>query len=115
MKICFAICEYNPFHNGHLKHIERIKSEIAPDCLAVIMSGNFTQRGEIAILNKYQRATHAIKAGADIVFELPTVFATAPAEIFAKGGVKLANCFSGNHTLCFGTESGKKQTCGHSF
>ncbi len=110
MKICFAVCEYNPFHNGHLKHIEYIRSKIAPDVLAVILSGNFTQRGEIAVLDKYTRAKHAILAGADVVFELPTVFATGNAEIFAKGAVKLANAFSGNHVLCFGTESGKKQT-----
>ena len=52
MKICFAICEYNPFHNGHLHHINKIKEEIKPDCLAIIMSGNFTQRSEIALLDK---------------------------------------------------------------
>ena len=88
MKICFAICEYNPFHNGHAEHLNYIRKNIAPDCLAIIMSGNFTQRGETAIMDKYTRAAHAIKAGADIVFELPTAFAVAPAEIFAKGGVK---------------------------
>lgn len=74
------------------------------------MSGNFTQRGEIAILDKYTRASHAIKAGADVVFELPTIFATGNAEIFAKGAVGLANLFSGEHVLCFGTESGSKDT-----
>ncbi len=110
MKICFAVCEYNPFHNGHLRHIQYIKEEIKPDCLAIIMSGNFTQRGEIAVMDKYARATHAILAGADVVFELPTVFATGNAEIFAKGAVSLANRFKGNHVLCFGTESGNKQT-----
>lgn len=73
------------------------------------MSGNFTQRGGIAVMDKYTRATHAVKAGADIVFELPTVFATAPAEIFAKGAVKLANSFDGKNCLCFGTESAEKQ------
>ncbi|MBQ7373211.1 MAG: nucleotidyltransferase family protein [Clostridia bacterium] len=110
MKICFAVCEYNPFHNGHLRHLEYIKSEIKPDILAVILSGNFTQRGEIAVLDKYTRAKHAILAGADVVFELPTVFATGNAEIFAKGAVKLANSFGGNHVLCFGTESGTKDS-----
>jgi len=109
LKICFAVCEYNPFHNGHLKHLNYIREKIKPDCIAVIMSGNFTQRGEIAILDKYTRAMHAIKAGADIVFELPTVFATAPAEIFAKGGVKLASALSGENVLCFGTESAEKE------
>ena len=110
MKICFAVCEYNPFHNGHLRHLEYIKEVIRPDVLAVILSGNFTQRGEIAVLDKYTRAKHAILGGADVVFELPTVFATGNAEIFAKGSVKLANAFSGNHVLCFGTESGTKES-----
>ena len=73
------------------------------------MSGNFTQRGEIAVTDKFTRAEHAIKAGADIVFELPTVFATAPAEIFAKGAVKLAGSFSCEKTLCFGTERAEKE------
>ena len=109
MKICFAICEYNPFHNGHLHHINKIKEEINPDCLAIIMSGNFTQRGEIALLDKYTRAKHAIKAGADVVFELPTVFATGNAEIFAKGAVNIAGAFTGNNVLCFGTENGEKE------
>lgn len=109
MKICFAICEYNPFHNGHAEHLNYIRKNIAPDCLAIIMSGNFTQRGETAIMDKYTRAAHAIKAGADIVFELPTAFSVAPAEIFAKGGVKLASAFKCKKTLCFGTESAEKQ------
>ena len=108
MSVYGIISEFNPFHNGHLKHINYIKEQINPDCIAIIMSGNFNQRGEMAIFDKYTRATHAIKAGADIVFELPTVFATAPAEIFAKGGIKLANCFLGNNVICFGTESAEK-------
>ena len=107
MKICFAVCEYNPLHNGHLKHIEYIKNVIKPDLIGIIMSGNFTQRGEIAVMDKFTRAKHAILAGADIVFELPTVFATAPAEIFAKGSVKLLSEIKGTHLLCFGTESGE--------
>ncbi|MBR5439005.1 MAG: nucleotidyltransferase family protein [Clostridia bacterium] len=106
MKICFAICEYNPFHNGHLKHIEYIKQNLGADAIVVILSGNFTERGDIAVLDKYTRATHAIKAGADMVIELPAVFATANAEIFAKGAVKLINAVECEKALCFGTESG---------
>ena len=106
MKICFAICEYNPFHNGHLKHIEYIKQNLEADAVVVILSGNFTERGDIAVLDKYVRATHAIKAGADMVLELPTVFATSNAEIFAKGAVKLINAVECEKALCFGTESG---------
>lgn len=108
MKIGLTICEYNPFHNGHLYSLNQIKEQLNPDALIVIMSGNFTERGEIAISNKYTRATHAIKAGADMVIELPTVFATAPAEIFAKGAVKLLSELKGEKTLCFGIENGTK-------
>lgn len=110
MKIATIICEYNPFHNGHKYAIEQIKANTKCDALAVIMSGNFTQRGEIAVMDKYTRAVHAIKSGADIVFELPVAFATAPAEIFAKGAVKLLNGLVGEKTLCFGVESGDKQS-----
>ena len=109
MKICLAVCEYNPFHNGHLKHLEVMRQEFAPDCVAIIMSGNFTQRGEIALLDKFTRAKHAVLAGADFVFELPTVFATSPAEIFAKGAVKLLKELPGEKHLCFGAESGEKE------
>lgn len=105
MKICYAVCEYNPFHYGHLKHLDYINDELFPDAVAVIMSGNFTQRGEAAIEDKYTRAIHAIKGGADIVIELPAVFATASAEIFAKGALKLVNAAVGEKTLCFGAET----------
>ncbi|MBO4323501.1 MAG: nucleotidyltransferase family protein [Clostridia bacterium] len=109
MKICFAVCEYNPFHNGHLRHIERIKEEIKPDATVIIMSGNFTQRGEIAVTDKFTRATHAIKAGADMVVELPAAFAVSPAEIFAKGAVKLINSVKAEKkVLCFGMENPDK-------
>lgn len=74
------------------------------DTLVVIMSGNFTQRGEIALTDKYTRAIHAIKAGADVVIELPTVFATANAENFAKGAMKIFNAINAD-VLSFGCES----------
>ncbi|MBQ8196839.1 MAG: nucleotidyltransferase family protein [Clostridia bacterium] len=109
MKICACITEYNPFHLGHLKHLEYIKKTLGAEKLIVIMSGNFCQRGEPAILNKFTRAKHAILAGADVVIELPTVFATANAEVFAKGGVKVINGLNVVDGLCFGVESGKKQ------
>ena len=73
--------------------------------LVIILSGNFTQRGEIAITNKYTRASWAIKAGADAVIELPTVFATATAELFASGAIKLINSISGEKSICFGVEN----------
>lgn len=108
MKICACIAEYNPFHLGHLKHLDYIKTELGAEKLIVIMSGNFTQRGEPAVLSKFKRAKQAIIAGADAVIELPTVFATANAETFAKGAVNIL-CDLGIETgLCFGVESGTK-------
>ncbi|MCI5837689.1 MAG: nucleotidyltransferase family protein [Christensenellaceae bacterium] len=109
MKICLAVCEYNPFHNGHALHLRSMKELTGADYVAVIMSGNFTQRGEIAVCDKFTRARHAVEAGADAVFELPTVFATANAEIFAKGAVKLLGALPGEKTLFFGAESGTKE------
>ena len=106
MKICAVIAEYNPFHNGHLKQINYVKENLGCDKLLVIMSGNFTQRGENAVMDKFTRATHAIKAGADMVIELPTVFATANAEIFATGAFKILNDLNCVDKLCFGVESG---------
>lgn len=106
MKICACIAEYNPFHNGHLKHVEYIKNTLNAQKLIVVMSGNFTQRGEIAVLDKFTRARHAIIAGADLVIELPTVFATANAERFAKGAVNIVNALGVVDGLCFGVESG---------
>ena len=109
MKFCACVAEYNPLHLGHLKHIEYMKNSLNAEYLIVIMSGNFTQRGEIAVMNKFKRAEQAIKAGADLVIELPTVFATANAEIFAKGAVKILSELGVDGGLCFGVESGDRQ------
>ncbi|MBO7368956.1 MAG: nucleotidyltransferase family protein [Clostridia bacterium] len=106
MKFSLSVCEFNPLHNGHLKLISEMKR--SGDAVIIIMGGNFCQRGEAAILDKYTRARHAILAGADIVFELPAVFATSPAEIFAKGAIKLLNEIEGEKTLFFGAESGDR-------
>lgn len=108
MKFCATIAEYNPLHNGHLKHIEYIKNELKAENLVVVMSGNFTQRGEPAVLNKFKRARQAIIAGADAVIELPTVFATANAELFASGGIKTINSMGIVDGICFGAENGNK-------
>lgn len=110
MKIGSIICEYNPFHNGHAFAINEIKSKLKPDAVVCIMSGCFTQRGTPAVTDKYTRARHAILAGADLVLELPTAFATAPAEIFAKGAVKLLSTLSAQNSLCFGMENADKST-----
>ncbi len=109
MKICGLIAEYNPFHLGHLKHIDYIKNTLGAEKIIVVMSGNFTQRGEPAVMNKFLRAQTAIVAGADAVIELPTVFATANAEIFATGAVKLLNDLGVVDGICFGVESGSAE------
>ncbi len=109
MKITAIICEYNPFHNGHAYHIAMAKKETQPDALICIMSGNFTQRGDIAILDKYTRARHAILGGADAVIELPTYYAVNCAEKFAFGACKALSVFD-DVTLSFGSECGDLST-----
>ena len=106
MKICAIICEFNPFHNGHVEIIERARQLSGCDFVVCVMSGQFTQRGDMCRIDKFLRAKHAIYAGADAVVELPAPFAVAPAEIFARGAVKLIANFKGDLSLCFGSESG---------
>lgn len=103
MKIAAIICEFNPFHNGHKYLIEKVKNVYA-DCVVAIMSGNFVQRGDIAITDKYQRADMALKSGCDLVVELPTIFALSSAQNFAKGGVQIADALNAD-ILCFGAEN----------
>ena len=98
-----VICEFNPFHNGHLFLLEKIKREYAEE-IVCIMSGNFVQRGEIAITDKYERTSAALSRGADMVVELPTVYAVSSARIFAESGVRLAHEL-GCERLCFGAEN----------
>ncbi len=87
MKICAIICEFNPLHNGHIYLLQQAKQHA--DFVLCLMSGNFTQRGNLAILEKSMRARHAIFAGADIVVELPTLYTLSSAEFFAKGAIHL--------------------------
>lgn len=103
MKLAAIICEFNPLHTGHKRLIDYAKT--VADKVACIMSGNFTQRGMPACADKFARARHAILAGADIVVELPVVFATASAENFALGGVTIADKL-GADFLVFGSECG---------
>ena len=103
MKLAAIICEFNPLHTGHKKLIDFAKT--VADDVVCIMSGNFTQRGLPACADKYARAKHALKAGADLVVEIPTVFATASAENFALGGVKIAEVLHAD-CLVFGSECG---------
>ena len=110
MKLAAIICELNPLHSGHKKLIDFAKS--IADSVVCIMSGNFTQRGMPACADKYARARHALKAGADLVVELPTVFATASAENFALGGVAIAQMLNAD-CLVFGSECGDVDELAH--
>lgn len=104
MNVTGIIAEYNPFHNGHLYQIEEIKRSGA-DYIIIVMSGDFLQRGTPAILDKWTRAHMALSAGADLVIELPAVFATASAQYFARGGVSVLDKLGVVNTLSFGCET----------
>lgn len=104
MNIVGVIAEYNPLHNGHLYHLNQIKSQLKPDGVVCVMSGNFVQRGEPAIFDKWARAEMALNAGADLVIELPVCFSTATAEIFAESAVRLLYQTRVVNILSFGIE-----------
>ena len=103
MQATGIIAEYNPFHNGHLYHIQETK-RLTQQPLIVVMSGSFMQRGEPAVLSKWKRASCAVQGGADLVLELPCVFTLRSAEFFAKGAVQLLAATGCVNTLACGTE-----------
>ena len=98
------IVEYNPFHNGHLHHIQEIDRLFDDNIKIVVMSGDFVQRGEPSFINKFEKAKIALSQGIDIVIELPTFYSTQSAEIFAKGSVNVLDKLSCSH-IVFGSES----------
>ena len=98
------ICEYNPFHNGHIYHLNKVRELIKDDILILVMSGNFTQRGDISIIEKYDKAEIALKYGVDLVIELPFEFATESSDFFAKGSIELLNYLKCDKVI-FGSES----------
>lgn len=106
MKVLGIIAEYNPFHLGHLYHIKKSKELVQPDFTIAVMSGNFTQRGEAAIVDKWIRAETAIKNGIDLVLELPVVYAVQTAELFAYGGIQVLNHTGLTTHVSFGSEIG---------
>ena len=107
MKVAAIISEYNPFHNGHKYQIDKIREILGEDtAIVAIMSGNFTQRGEIAVTDKTIRAKSACECGANLVLELPFPFSMSSAEFFAKSGVKIASELGVVDYLVFGSESG---------
>ncbi len=106
MKICGIIAEYNPFHNGHKYQIEETKRRFGATHTVAVMSGNFTQRGDTAIFDKYKRAEVALKNGVDLVIELPVAYALGSAEQFALGAVSVLQSLGCVDMLSFGSECG---------
>ncbi len=101
------VSEYNPFHNGHLHHLQVSKQLSNSDFSIAVMSGNFIQRGETSLIDKWVKAEMALRAGVDLVIELPTVYALSSAENFADGAVKLLNNLGIVDYISFGSEIGE--------
>lgn len=102
MRTVGIICEYNPFHLGHKHQIDILRS-MGYECIVCVMSGNYTQRGELTVFDKYTRAKAAVSCGADVVFELPFPYSSLSAEGFADAGVHILSSL-GVETICFGSE-----------
>ena len=98
------IAEYNPFHNGHLYQIQKAKELTGADTVIAVMSGNFTQRGETSLINKFEKAKIALQNEVDMVIELPTIYSISSAENFALGGIKILNEIGNIDYLVFGIE-----------
>jgi cytidyltransferase-like protein len=116
MKTAAIICEYNPFHNGHKYHIEQTKKLFGATHLVAVMSGNFTQRGDVAIFDKFTRTKMALDNGIDLVLELPVASALASAQEFSAGAIHILNSLNCIDLLSFGSECGDidllKETAG---
>ena len=98
------ICEYNPFHNGHIYHLNEVKKLIGNDTLILVLSGNYTQRGDLSVISKYDKARLALMYGVDLVVLLPYSFATESSDFFAKGSIEILNHLKCNK-IVFGSES----------
>lgn len=104
MNIVGIICEYNPFHNGHLYHINKIKEMYTDSIIILVMSGSVTERGDLSIINKWNKTDIALNFGIDLVVELPFVFSSQSADIFCYTSIKILN-YLGVNTIIFGSES----------
>ena len=100
------ICEYNPFHNGHLYHLNESKKLTNSDYSVAIISGNFTQRGEPSIVSKWVKTEMALKCGVDLVLELPAIYSISSAENFAYGAIKILDSLNIVDYIAFGSECG---------
>ena len=106
MNVVGIIAEYNPFHEGHAYQIQKAKEQCGAEFAVVVMNGDFVQRGEPAIFDKYTRTKEALLGGADLIFELPVRFGLSSAGDFAMGGFLALNALPFVTHLCFGTETG---------
>ena len=104
MKIIGIVCEYNPFHLGHLYQLNKVKEMYHDSIIIVVCSSNFTQRGDVSILNKWDKTRIALEYGVDIFIELPFGYATQSSDIFAKGAIEILNNLKID-ILVFGSES----------
>ena len=104
MKAVGIICEYNPFHNGHLYHLLETKKMFKDSVVIAVMVGNFCQRGESSIIDKWTKTKIALEYGIDLVIELPFYFATQSADIFSRGSIEILNHLKVDD-LVFGSES----------
>lgn len=104
MSIIGVICEYNPFHNGHIYHLKKVKESFPNSLIILVMSGNFTQRGIPSIMDKWKKTEIALEYGVDLVVELPFVFATQSADIFAHGAISILKEMKAEY-LVFGSET----------
>lgn len=104
-KVLGIIAEYNPFHNGHLYHLETSKKLTDADYTVAIISGNFTQRGSTSIVDKWSKTKMALKNGIDLVIELPVLYSISSAENFADGAIKILNSLGIVDYLSFGAET----------
>ncbi len=109
MRVLGIIAEFNPFHNGHKYLIDKAKKMTNSDFCIAIMSGNFTQNGNIAIYDKFKRADIATDNGIDMVIELPTIYATSSSEYFSTGSIDILNKLNIVDFICFGSECGNIQ------
>ena len=109
MKKIGIICEYNPFHNGHIYHLQKIKEMFPDSMIILVMSGEFTMRGEISLLNKWDKTKIALKYGVSLVIELPIIYAVNSSDMFAEGAIKILELLKCDYVI-FGSESNDIET-----
>ena len=109
MNVTGIVAEYNPFHNGHAYQIREARKLTDCDYCVAVISGDFVQRGEVSVFSKYLRTKMALLSGADLVLEIPSIFAVSSAEDFAAGSVALLDNLGVVTHLCFGSELGQSK------